>query len=496
MKKLLSTLLFLFVVAIFSFAQTDVYPPTLMEPEDGDDGQMPDVILNWAAVAGSGGIVEYEVQLDVTDAFTDPVIFPLSEFTGLQMELLLFGQEYFWRVRASEGSDISGWSDVFSFVVFETVVLNKPNDGANEQDPDVLFKAKDRIGSIVITGVEHFEFQADTSANFDSPLLFEGVSETYTINASFLHFGEIYNWRARATHSADNSAWSEVRTFEVIPAPELDDPSTGSTDMGLENVLEWDELSGVLDYEIELADNDAFTGSIKLITEETEYTTDGYLTFDQEYFWRVRANHATDTSYWSEVWDFKTITTVALSLPLDGATDVGISPRLEWDMVSGVDFFQVQYNTTPDFEEPCCIQEVEGTDDYFQVINILAKDCTYYWHCRTMKGIDTTAWSETWSFTTEPEIGISETAFDENNINIYPNPSSGKLFIDVAGEENYVVTVYVMDLLGQIHVEENLLFGQGNTIKTLDLNDLANGLYLVKLTNGNRSYSHKITVYK
>ncbi|MCK5338391.1 MAG: hypothetical protein KAJ50_06255, partial [Bacteroidales bacterium] len=100
MKKLLSTLLFLFVVAIFSFAQTDVYPPTLMEPEDGDDGQMPDVILNWAAVAGSGGIVEYEVQLDVTDAFTDPVIYPLSEFTGLQMELLLFGQEYFWRVRA------------------------------------------------------------------------------------------------------------------------------------------------------------------------------------------------------------------------------------------------------------------------------------------------------------------------------------------------------------------------------------------------------------
>ncbi|RLD37261.1 MAG: hypothetical protein DRI83_04190, partial [Bacteroidetes bacterium] len=166
-----------------------------MEPEDGDDGQMPDVILNWAAVAGSGGIVEYEVQLDVTDAFTNPVIYPRSEFTGLQMELLLFGQEYFWRVRASEGSDISGWSDVFSFVVFETVVLNKPNDNAEDQDPDVLFKAKDRIGSTVITGVEFFEFQADTSANFDSPLLFEGVSETYTINASFLHFGEIYNWR-------------------------------------------------------------------------------------------------------------------------------------------------------------------------------------------------------------------------------------------------------------------------------------------------------------
>jgi len=196
------------------------------------------------------------------------------------------------------------------------------------------------------------------------------------------------------------------------------------------------------------------------------------------------------------VWDFETISTVALSFPLDGATDVGISPRLEWDLVSGVDFFQVQYYITPNFEEPCCIQEIEGTDDFFQVINILEKDCTYYWHCRTMKGIDTTAWSETWSFTTEAEIGINETAFDENNISIYPNPSNGKLFIDVAGEENAVVTVYIMDLLGQIHVEESVVFGQGNSNKVFDLNELANGLYIVKLTNDNQSYSHKITVYK
>ncbi len=171
MKKLLSTLLFLFVVAILSMsAQTDVYPPSLLIPEDGDDGQMPDVILDWAAVAGSGGVVEYELQIDITDAFTNPVTFPYTNLSGLQMADLDFGQEYFWRVRAIEGTDISGWSDAFSFLVFETVDLSKPNDNADEQDPDVELKAKDRIGTTVITGVDHYEFQADTSANFDSEL--------------------------------------------------------------------------------------------------------------------------------------------------------------------------------------------------------------------------------------------------------------------------------------------------------------------------------------
>ena len=119
MKKLLSTLLFLFVIALLSLsAQNRVYPPTLMEPENGDDGQMPDVVLSWAAVGGSGGIVMYELQLDTSDAFSTPIQFPAQDLTGLKMTTLNFGEEYFWRVRAMEGSDVSDWSETFSFIIF------------------------------------------------------------------------------------------------------------------------------------------------------------------------------------------------------------------------------------------------------------------------------------------------------------------------------------------------------------------------------------------
>lgn len=497
MKKLLSTLLFLFVIAIISLsAQNRVYAPTLVEPENGDDDQMPNVILDWNAVAGSGGdIVHYEAQLDVSETFDNPVTFN-TELTGVQTEYLLFFQEYFWRVRAIEGSDVSDWSDTFSFTTFETVVLNKPNNNAEEQNPDVQLKCKDRIGSALITGVEHFQFQADTSENFDSPLLFDGLSETVKLNTSFLHFGETYNWRARATHASDQSTWSEIRAFTVIPTVALDDPGNGATNMGLANELTWDVISGVLDYTCQLADNAAFTDALSLILYEPTYTTDGFLSFGNEYFWRVRANHATDTSAWSEERNFITINTVLLSFPDNEATNVVINPRLEWDMVKGVEFFQVQYNFTPDFTDPCCDVMIEGTDDFFQVIINLDKGTSYYWRCRTMKGIDTTAWSETWSFTTEEEIGINETAFNASNINIYPNPSNGKLFIDIAAEETSEVNIYIMDLLGQIHIEETMIFGQGNSSKVFDLNKLANGLYIVKLLNGEQSYSYKITVFK
>ncbi|RLD56889.1 MAG: hypothetical protein DRI97_06530 [Bacteroidetes bacterium] len=500
MKKLLSTLLFLFVVAILS-AQTDVYPPSLMEPEDAREGLMPDVILNWAAVGGSGGTVEYEVQLDVTDAFTSAHTFDKSQLSGLQMQDLLFGQTYYWRVRAYEGTDVSDWSAVWSFTIFETIVLLKPNNPSAGADVNVELKAKSSIGagssSIPISGIIVYEFEADTSMNFDSDLLFEGHSDTSFVNTTFLHFGETYYWHARVRHAADTCIWSEVWSFETEFAPKLQKPLDGSTDQGLENELKWKPIEGVVDYEVQIADNDAFTGAHSAIVEHGfEYVTDGYLTFGTEYFWRVRANHATDTSDWAAPFTFTTISTVLLDKPDDEEMDVSILPLLEWEEVSGVDFYQVQYNNTNNFDDPCCDETVEGTDNFFQVVFILDYNTTFYWRARTMQGIDTTVWSDVWSFTTRPiDFGIDE-AFDANNIKIYPNPSNGKLYINIDGDRNEEVSVRIMDMLGQVHIEENVIFGQGNTSKMFDLNNFANGLYIVKLTQGDHSYSHKITVHK
>lgn len=501
MKKLLSTLLFLFVVAIISLsAQNRVYAPTLIEPADGDDNQMPNVTLDWAAVAGTGGIVEYELQLDINPDFTDPVIFGWSEFSGKKMEDLLFATQYYWRVRAKDGNDISDWSDTFTFTIFDILEPDKPNNNSEDVNPNELLKAKPRIGSTIITGVDHNDFQADTSMNFDSPLFFQGSSDTNFLNTQYLHFGETYHWRARARHDAAASAWSEIWTFSVISSIPLENPANNSTDMGLENILEWnkdEDITGIIDYTVQIAHDEVFTNPMTMVVETNTYTTDGYLTFGEDYYWRVRGNHAKDTTEWSETWMFTTAETVSLSSPENGAINANINPLLEWDEITGVDNYQVEYNLTNNFEDPCCHELIDGSENFFQVVFILENETTYYWRVRTMKGADTTDWSEVWSFTTAPDdFGIGEEAFDASNINIYPNPSNGKLHIDIAGDDAAEVSIHIMDLLGQVHMQEKVIFGIGSNNSSFDLSNLSNGIYIVRLIKGNQSYSSKITLHK
>lgn len=499
MKKLLSTLLFLFVVAIISIsAQTKgVYPPTLNVPGDEAINQMPDVLLNWTAVIGSGvDIVKYQLTIDTDPSFATALTFDPIEVTGMPMENLLFYQDYYWKVRAIEGTDVSDWSVAFKFTTFEMLTLLKPNDGADEQAPDALLKIKTSVGSgpsVPVSGIDQFDYQADTSMNFDSPLLWEGSSPELTLNTNSLYFGNIYYWRTRAVTSTDISSWSEIRTFEVIDFVELDEPGDGDVDFGLEIEFTWDEISGIIDYTYQLDMNSGFTNPFSLNVEDIGVIIIGF-DFDTEYFWRVRANHATDMSGWSEAWKITTISAPELNSPEDMATDVKLTPMLEWEELSGIDTFNVVYGATPGIENPIATAKVVGSQFEFQTIIILDKGTQYYWKVQAVSGMYISDWSDTYSFTTVSEIGISE-PFDKNNISIYPNPSSGTLNVNVSGEENTEVTIYIMDLLGQVHVEQSVVFSQGST-KSFDLSGLANGLYLVKLNRGDQSYTQKITIHK
>ena len=498
MKKLYSTLLFLFVVALFNLsAQTDVYPPTLMEPVNEATDQMPDVILDWAAVGGSGGTVLYELQVDTSAAFTNPFSPADTEFSGYQMSDLLFGQTYYWRVKAKEGTNESDWSEVWSFTLFSTLDNNKPSNGTDENDPNVQLKVKNAISSTFISGIHKYEFEADTSANFDSDVKFHGTSDTNFLDSEFLLFGEEYHWHARVYHAADTCPWSETWTFGIIAAPEPNEPDNGETDLGLAVELEWKEIEGVVDFEVEIADNDQFTDShVAIVEDGFSYVTDGYMKFATDYFWRVRARHAEDISDWSEVFTFTTIVAPILDSPEDEDVDVEVLPLLEWDEISGVDFYQVEYNYSNNFDDPVGHATVEGTDNFFQVVFPLEHETMTYWRVNAIKGIDTTTWSEVWSFTTRPEdFGIEE-AFDASSVNIYPNPSNGKLHISIDGQENEEITIRVMDMIGQVQLEEKAMFSSANSSRALDLSNLANGMYIVNLTKGDQSYSHKITLHK
>ncbi|MCD4772836.1 MAG: T9SS type A sorting domain-containing protein [Bacteroidales bacterium] len=502
MKKLYSFLVLIFVFATLSIsAQKFIYTPALSAPSDADTNQVPNVVLDWDAVTGGSSDITYEVHLDVDSTFSNPVIFTTMN-TSVTCEELMFGTQYFWKVRASDGTNTSYWSEIWDFTIFDGIVLWKPNDGHNDDDPDVLLTWRDKTGGLSgpeITGLTYFDIQLDTAVTFDSPMFISYVvdGDVFEKNAEYLHFGTTYNWRVRAGHSLDETEWSDLRTFTTIVAVELDDPNNGSTDMGIVFELEWDKISGILDYIIQIDTDPAFSDPIERISLTNKIMTEE-LIFGNMYYWRVNANHINDVSEWSEVWTFETINTVLLDSPENGAINVERLPNLEWEEILGASKFQVQYNDSPDFTEP--ISDVITPDSLpeFQIIYILEKEVEYFWRVRAMDGLiaDTTDWSEVWSFTTIGEIGIDNPVFNEANISIFPNPSNGNIFLNIETENSMNVKLSIMDLLGKSFYEKQFQFNHGTNSQKIVLDDLANGIYIVRLENDGKVYTEKLVIDK
>jgi len=90
--------------------------------------------------------------------------------------------------------------------------------------------------------------------------------------------------------------------------------------------------------------------------------------------------------------------------------------------------------------------------------------------------------------------GIKEYPDQSESINIYPNPSTGKIFISnnlSKKAENIMVTDLLRNVI--INLPEQTLL-QGNN--ELDLTSLQNGIYLLKVQTGNTSEIKKIVIIK
>ena len=82
-------------------------------------------------------------------------------------------------------------------------------------------------------------------------------------------------------------------------------------------------------------------------------------------------------------------------------------------------------------------------------------------------------------------VGIKDVENQEVEVNVYPNPASDKVNIEVAGKAN----VKVYNLLGQM-VDTFETFGKS----TLNVAAYQSGVYFIKVDNGNASSTHKLIV--
>ncbi|MDI9339862.1 MAG: T9SS type A sorting domain-containing protein [Sediminibacterium sp.] len=76
---------------------------------------------------------------------------------------------------------------------------------------------------------------------------------------------------------------------------------------------------------------------------------------------------------------------------------------------------------------------------------------------------------------------------------VYPNPTSGKIMVDGLGAYNTTISIEVADVLGKIHARKVIDANKAAHAVEIDLSDVANGVYFLKLsTQSNKTGVIKI----
>ncbi|PKP00714.1 MAG: hypothetical protein CVU11_17065 [Bacteroidetes bacterium HGW-Bacteroidetes-6] len=482
MKKI-----YLSVLASLAFmlavASPDIYAPELAAPTNNQAGVAPNVELDWNAVAGQLG-VHYEAQLSMDEAFTNPAVFT-TELTAFRMSNLLFGTQYFWRVRAIDNQGTSDWSFSWSFTVLDQTSLSSPSNDAKKQAPNA------KIRWSIVGGATHYDYQMDVVSTFDSPYAYtvscnaetvNGLSTTAEVNTANLLFGEKHYWRVRARHTLDTSEWSASRFFTVIGEFENLEPENNANALGPDVLFEWKQISGLQKYSISLATDEQFVNVTKydVASNSTSYIPDT-LEFGTQYFWQISAIHAKDTLN-AGPFSLNIVDKVSLNSPANNATNTELTPFLKWEKISGTMLYKLELASnqamTGAFKYNVTATTTAGQEQFKVPGNILDSTKTYYWRVLAISSRDTSNWSETWNFRCV-SLGVEEPAF-RNGMKIYPSPATETVNIQLKSGLNGKATITLFDLLGKARIEREVQIVNG-MIKDFQLGTLSNGIYMLRI---------------
>jgi len=425
------------------------------------------VTLDWNSHTG---VDYYDMEVDTSllfnsaekRAFSKAYINSSGSNTDTKeyLEDLRFGTTYYWRVRARNLVDTSAWSTVWDFMTRDYVSLYTPSSGSTTYTGIELDWNSH-------TGVDYYDMEVDTSILFNSAEK-RSFSKAY-INSSNgntdtqeylddLYFGTIYYWRVRARNAVDTSGWSTVWDFATRDYVSLDSPSSGSyTYTGV--TLDWYMHRSVDYYDMGVDTTMLFNSPVNMVyskayinsssnnSDTEQYLDDLY--FGTTYYWRARARNAVDTSGWSTVWDFSTRDYVSLSYPDDGATNIPVNGiTLDWYSHTGIDIYQLQYDTTNLFNsvnfvqsDKIYINSSSSNSDTRHSTGILKANTIYFWRVRVINLVDTSAWT-TRAFNTgsDPIIYPDVPVLLSPNNNAFEQSLNPVLdWYDAANADSYIV---------------------------------------------------------
>jgi hypothetical protein len=477
---------------------------TLWSPGDGWTDQPLAIEFSWSSVEFAQ---RYEIQVATDTAFAD--IFAAD--SSLTINNLVVGPlenstTYFWRVRASNTLGSGPWSEVRRVTTVlappPTPMLALPPDGILDLPvtPTLVWHPAEHAASYTVQISEDSTFEVDVRTVGE-------ISDTLHF-VSPLDHARRYFWRVRAVNSSGWSEWSAAWAFRTIVAPAgtpfLSEPSSGLVDVSTSPTFRWWPATDAASYRLQLAKDSEF---MTLVVDssgivDTLLSVSG-LDHLETYFWRVRASNASGEGLWSDVWSFETIagspTTPVLALPVNGAVGLPLLMPLVWYRSPMAVAYDIQLAEDSGFTS--IVMNATSIPDTNYPIGALQPLKTYYWRVRALNTVDTSSYSDAWSFTTTTSDAAGADwggAPDRFGLDLnYPNPFNPTTQITFHLQRASRVTLTVYTLTG-IEVERILdaSLSAGTYATTWDAGARPSGVYLCRMTAGSFTAVRRLVLLK
>jgi hypothetical protein len=497
MRKILSIAFAIFFTTTLLQAQVRVDAPQAVAPANEAVKQMPDVILDWTAVVNA---TSYEIMVALDSDFANLVTHEFTPYSAYQTCCLLFQTQYFWRARAVDGEDVSGWTETRSFTTFDFLELDKPNDNATGEKADITLKWKDKVSGNPnpLSGFTYYQIQVDTAPfNGTTPIwnVFAQQTGQKEFELKFAYYGQKHYWRMRAVHATDSSAWSDVRSFTTDNTIVLKKPNDAATNMEVNPELRWTEFKGTQTYDYQIHINENWNNALMYFVDSARVPTP-LLKYGTTYHWHVRGQNVRDTSGWSETRTFTTAAAVNLVSPENGMDSVPVKPLLKWSQIKGSTGYKIEYSKNSDFTDSYVAYkpatDVE-TAPFYNVFQTLEDDTEYFWRIRATTAIDTSDYSQVYSFTTLGATGIND-YFDNASVTLYPNPATESTTLQMVVNKPSEAVWSITDLTGKAIQSGVMKLNTGSNTLNFNLKGIAKGIYLLNLNGEEGSYSTKLMV--
>jgi hypothetical protein len=341
------------------------------------------------------------------------------------------------------------YSDSFSEYASE---LELPLDGQEEVSPSLVSLSwKENLNA------QEYLIEVSDASSFDT-ILFTGTVSQTTFNINDLEVDTVYFWRIQPKNQCGDGEYSSVFSFRTVSCIACE--SSGHN----------------------LFDSSTTLVQFNTIDKSSTKENEGYSDF-KSINTRVRRNESHN---------------LTVKVNTAGNFSMHTVAWIDWNQNCSFDDEGEQYDlgdVTNVTNESPSLSPLSITIPSDAVIgNVVMRITTKFNSDATTCSTDFDGEVEDYTLIIENEATASIEDFSFNGFNLYPNPSNGDFNIQFEVVNTDKVSVQLFDLRGRLINQKNFFNTQTNFSEEINFNKVVSGLYLVKITNGDKQTTRKLVI--